>query len=146
MPRVTQANNKTQPHDRDVMEFLAEVPNEGRREDAYQLLEIMCEVTGLEPRMWGPTMIGFGSYHYVYESGREGDSFLAGFSPCKANMVVYIMPGFSSHKDLLAKLGKYRTGSSCLYLGRLKSIDLSVLQKIIRKSVQDMKRNYPGSK
>jgi hypothetical protein len=146
MPRVTQANNKTQPHDGDVMEFLAEVPNQGRREDACELLEIMREVTGLEAKMWGPSMIGFGKYHYVYESGREGDSFLAGFSPRKANLVVYIMPGFSAHADLLTKLGKYKTGSSCLYLGRLKAVDLKVLRQLIRRSVQVMKRKYPAPK
>jgi hypothetical protein len=144
MPRVSQANNKTQPHDGDVLEFIAEVTNQGRREDAYQLLEIMREVTGLEAQMWGPSIIGFGKYHYVYESGREGDSFLAGFSPRKANLVVYIMPGFSAHADLLAKLGKYRTGSSCLYLGRLKSVDLDVLRQLISKSMQIMKRKYPS--
>ncbi len=139
---MPQANNKTQPHDADVDEYLAGIENAGRREDAYLLLEMMREITGEPARMWGPTMIGFGQYHYVYESGREGDSFLVGFAPRKANMVVYIMPGFSDYQGLLDKLGKYKTGSSCLYLGRLDKVDNKVLQTLITRSVKHMRKKY----
>lgn len=142
MPRRTQANNKTQRTEQDVTEFIAEIPNPGRREDALILLERMTRITGEVPYMYGPTIIGFGEYHYVYDSGREGDSFLVGFAPRKANMVVYIMPGFSDYADLLGQLGKYKTGSSCLYLGRLSAIDMAVLEELIKRSVQQMRKKY----
>ncbi len=142
MPRRTQADNKTRPHKADVSAFLGSVEHPGRREDAQQLLELMAEVTGMQPVMWGPSIVGFGKYHYVYESGREGDSFLVGFSPRKANLVVYIMPGFTEYADLLSDLGKYRTGKSCLYLGRLHSVNLQVLRTLVRKSVSQMQRKY----
>ena len=142
MARKTQANNKTQPGDGDVQAFIAGVANAGRREDAAVLLELMQQVTGEPPVMWGPSIIGFGSYHYVYDSGREGDSLLTGFSPRKANMVLYIMPGFSEYQDLLAKLGKHKVGKSCLYLGRLTGVDLQVLKKLITLSVRHMRKKY----
>ena len=142
MPRRTQANNKTRPTGKDVAAFIAGVPNQGRREDAQILLELMARVTGEAPHMFGPTIVGFGTYHYVYESGREGDSFLVGFAPRKANMVVYIMPGFSQYAGLLARLGKHKTGSSCLYLGRLNGIDMTVLEELIKHSVQHMRKKY----
>jgi uncharacterized protein DUF1801 len=142
MPRSTQADNKTQPTGDDVEAFIASVTNPGRREDAYALLRLMQEVTGEAPRMWGPSIIGFGEYHYVYESGRQGDSFLTGFAPRKANMVVYVMPGFKPYEELLDKLGKYKTGSSCLYLGRLQNIDMKVLRRLVEESVQDMRKKY----
>ena len=145
MPRRTQANNKTQSHDASVEAYLADVANAGRREDAFTLLNMMCEITGEPARMWGSTIIGFGSYHYVYATGREGDHCLTGFAPRKANMVVYIMPGFKPYADLLSELGKYKTGSSCLYLGRLKNIDIDVLGRIVERSVQDMRAKYTTS-
>ena len=142
MPRRRQANNKTAPHDADVDAYLANVTPAGRREDAFELLALMGQVTGETPRLWGPSIIGFGQYHYVYERGREGDHFLTGFAPRKANMVVYIMPGFAAYQPLLQKLGPYKTGSSCLYLGRLQKIDLSVLRELVDLSVKDMRRKY----
>ncbi len=142
MPRRVQADNKTQPHDGDVIAYIEGIENAGRREDAFVLLDMLGKITGEPARMWGPTIIGFGQYHYVYESGREGDSFLTGFAPRKANMVVYVMPGFSAYADLPAKLGKYKTGSSCLYLGRLGGIDVKVLERLVDKSVKDMRRKY----
>ena len=142
MPRKTQANNKTQPHDASVEKYIDSIEHQGRAEDARLLLEMMSEVTGEPARMWGSSIIGFGEYHYQYESGREGDHMLTGFAPRKANMVVYIMPGFKPYQKLLDKLGKYKTGASCLYLGRLSGIDTKVLSQIIDRSVQDMKKKY----
>lgn len=125
----------------EALKLIENVPNAGRREDARTLLDLMQEVTGEPPIVYGST-IGFGRYHYVYESGREGDSALVSFAPRKANMVVYIMPGFSDYKHLLDKLGKHRTGSSCLYLGRLNSINLDVLRQLVDESVKHMRRKY----
>jgi len=142
MPRTTQANNKTQPHDGDVVAYLNSIEYAGRREDAFVLLDLMREVTGEQARMWGGSIVGFGQYHYVYDSGREGDHMITGFAPRKANMVVYVMPGFSQYGALLDKLGKYKTGSSCLYLGRLSNVDIKVLTKLVDKSVKDMRRKY----
>ncbi len=139
MPSQKQANNKTRPRSGNVVEYIHSLEHKGRKEDALTLLLMMSEITGEEAQMWRPSIVGFGQYHYVYESGREGDSFLTGFAPRKANMVVYIMPGFSSYKQDLSKLGKHKLGRSCLYLGRLQSIDLSVLRNLVEKSVDDMK-------
>ena len=142
MPRKTQANNKTQPHDASVEKYIDSIDNKGRAEDARVLLEMMTEITGEPARMWGSSIIGFGEYHYEYESGREGDHMLTGFAPRKANMVVYIMPGFKPYQKLLDKLGKYKTGASCLYLGRLSGVDTKVLKRIVDRSVKDMKKKY----
>ena len=142
MPRSTQANNKTQPKDEDVFEYIAGLEHAGRREDALQLVELMQQISGHPPRMWGSSIIGFGQYHYVYDGGREGDHMLVGFAPRKANMVVYVMPGFSQYEGLLAKLGKHKTGASCLYLGRLSNVDMQVLTKIITQSVKHMRKKY----
>ena len=92
--------------------------------------------------MWGSSIVGFGSYHYRYASGREGDWPVAGFSPRKQNLVIYIMPGFSDYGDLLGKLGKYRTGKSCLYVNKLDDVDLELLEQLVRESVAEMKRRY----
>ncbi len=142
MPRRTKANNKTQPRDADVQAYIAGLDHAGRREDAQVLLKMMAEVTGEPARLWGSSIIGFGQYHYVYDSGREGDHMLVGFAPRKANMVVYIMPGFKDYQSLLDKLGKYKTGSSCLYLGRLNNVDQKVLRQIVDKSVKHMRKKY----
>ena len=144
MARTTQADNKTKPSTQSVADFIANVAHTGRREDAGVLLDLMTRVTGESPTMWGASIVGFGQYHYVYESGREGDHMLTGFAPRKANMVVYIMPGFKPYKDLLAQLGPFKTGSSCLYLGRLKNINLDVLEALIAHSVADMRAKYGG--
>lgn len=130
------AENKTQPTDADVDEFIASVEHPTRRSDAETLLAMMRDVTGEEPVMWGPSIVGFGEYHYAYESGREGDWFLAGFSPRKSNLVVYIMSGFPRHAELMAQLGKHRTGSSCLYINKLADVDLDVLRELVRRSVE----------
>ena len=122
--------------------FLSTVENPRRRADARRLLELMREVTGEPPKMWGPSIVGFGSYRYRYASGREGSSLVVGFAPRKQNLVLYIMPGFSSYAALLSKLGKFRTGKSCLYVNRLDDVDLSVLQELVRESVAEMRRRY----
>ena len=133
---------KTVETDADVNSFLDSIENTRRREDAGRLLELMCEITREPPRMWGASIVGFGSYHYKYESGREGDSLRVGFSPRKQNLAVYIMPGFERFGALLAKLGKHRTGKSCLYLNKLDDVDLGVLEEIVRESVAEMNRRY----
>ncbi len=142
MPRRTQANNKTKPQDLDVESYLAGIEHAGRREDSFTLLDLMRDVTGEEAVLWGSSIVGFGQYHYVYDSGREGDHMLTGFAPRKANMVVYIMPGFADYQAQLAQLGKYKTGSSCLYLGRLSGIDQDVLRELIDQSVRHMRKKY----
>jgi len=133
------AQLKTRPNDKNVVEFLNTVENETKREDSFTILELMQQVTGSEPIMWGDSIIGFGSYHYKYASGREADWFLTGFSPRVQNLTLYIMSGFDEYDDLLGKLGKHSTGKSCLYVKRLENIDLDVLKELVEKSVAHMK-------
>ena len=137
------AENKTKPTDADVKAFIEAVDHEKKRADAWRMLEIMKDVTGMEPKMWGPSIIGFGSYHYKYESGREGDSLLTGFSPRKAKMSLYITSGFERYDDLMSRLGKFKTGKSCLYVNKLEDINEDVLRELIAVSVAHMKENYP---
>jgi hypothetical protein len=134
------SENKTKPTDADVLEFIATVPDERKRQESLTLLELMREVTGEEPKMWGSSIVGFGSYHYKYASGREGDAALTGFSPRKAAMTIYITAGFGEYEELLQKLGKHTTSVSCLYVKRLSDIDLGVLRELVASSVDHMKR------
>lgn len=136
------AELKTKPTGEDVRSFLEGVEHEGRREDAFALLAIMQNVTGEAPRMWGPSIVGFGDYHYRYESGREGDWFLTGFSPRKQNLSLYIMAGFDRYDGLLSRLGKFKTGKSCLYVNKLADIDQAVLQELIADSVHYLRERY----
>ncbi|MTI21002.1 DUF1801 domain-containing protein [Fulvivirga sp. RKSG066] len=129
------AELKTKINDSSVTDFLNSVEDEGKREDSYRVLEIMKEITGEEPKMWGTSIVGFGSYHYKYESGREGDWFVAGFSPRKQAITLYIMSGFSKYDELMSKLGKYKTGKSCLYIKKLSDVDEEVLKELITTSV-----------
>lgn len=131
---------KTRPTDASVEDFLKSVEHPQKREDGFELLEMMKEITNEEPIMWGPSIIGFGSYHYKYESGREGDMPLTGFSPRKKSLTVYIMSGFEEYKDLLDKLGKHKIGKSCLYINKLADVDKNVLKKIIKKSLKRFDR------
>lgn len=124
--------------------FLDSVSDPERRQDCDRVRELMREATGLEPRMWGDSIVGFGSYHYRYESGREGDWFLTGFSPRKNNLTVYIMAGFDRYDELLSRLGKYKTGRSCLYIKRLADVDESALSELIIASVRHMRAAYPA--
>jgi hypothetical protein len=134
---------KTRPTDASVDAFLDGVDQDDRREDARRLLAMMQRVTQEPPRMWGDRIVGFGSYHYRYASGREGDWPLIGLSPGKRNLTLYIMPGFDDYQSLLARLGNHRTGKSCLYLNRLQGIDMGALEDLMRQSVADMRRRYP---
>lgn len=131
---------KTRMNDSSVECFLSSVENEKRREDSFKILEIMKKVTGEEPKMWGDSIVGFGSYHYKYASGREGDWFITGFSPRKQNLTVYIMSGFTRYDDLLSQLGKHKTGKSCLYINKLEDIKTEVLEKLITESVTAVKK------
>ena len=138
------AENKTQRNDGDVMAYLESVSNKRRREDSLAVLELMEEETGEPAEMWGTSIVGFGSYHYKYESGREGDFMLAGFAPRKQALTLYIMGGFERHEELLGKLGKHKTGSSCLYINKLADVDLDVLREIVAESVAFMRREHPS--
>lgn len=131
---MTQANNKTKPTEQAVVEFIAKVEDQARRQDAMTLLEMMEKVTGESPKMWGPTIVGFGQYHYKYESGREGDFLAVGFSPRKAAMTVYFADGVSQHEALLQQLGPYKVGKGCLYIKHLSDIDPTVLEQMIKAS------------
>jgi len=129
------ADNKTKPTLVDVSAFIDALPDENRRADAKALVKLMRSATGEKPAMWGPSIIGFGSYHYKYESGREGDMPLAGFSPRKAATVIYNMTGFSDSEPLRARLGKHTTGGGCLYIKKLADVDQKVLETMILKSI-----------
>lgn len=134
---------KTKPTDVKVDTFLSSVDHTGRREDAYLILEMMERLSGYKAQMWGPSIIGFGSYHYRYDSGREGDMCRIGFSPRKSQMVLYIIPGFKRVSGLLDHLGKHKLGKSCLYIGRLSSVDTDVLEEIIKQALAYMDEKYP---
>ena len=136
------AELKTRRTEASVDAFLEGVVDETRREDCRTLLRIMKRVAGAEPRMWGPSMVGFGSYHYKYASGREGDWFLTGFAPRKQDLTLYLMSGFGGHEKLMSRLGKYKTGKSCLYVKRLADIDLAVLEQLVSASVKHTKQMY----
>lgn len=136
------AENKTRQTTHSVAQYLASIENDRRRNDCKAVMKLMREATGKRARMWGSSLIGFGSYHYKYDSGREGDMPLTGVSPRKQNLVVYIMPGFRPYNDLMKRLGRHKTGKSCLYINNLADIDLSVLSSLIRKSARDMEKKY----
>ncbi len=134
---------KTQKNDASVEAFLESVDPEKRREDSKVILKMMREVTGDEPSMWGASIIGFGSYRYKYADGRENAWFQTGFSPRKQNLTLYIMPGFDRYKDLLARLGKYKNGKSCLYINKLEDVDFDVLRELVKESVKVMAASNP---
>ncbi len=134
------AENKTRKTGADVEGFLAGVDNARRKADSQTLLAMMKRITGLEPEMWGPSIVGFGSYHYRYDSGREGDMPMTGFSPRKQSLTVYVMPGFAGSEDLLARLGKHRTSVSCLYINKLADVDQEVLAELIGRSFAHMRQ------
>ncbi len=132
---ILMSENKTRPTTVRVEDFLNAVEHPTRKRDGFELLKIMKEITKEKPVMWGPSIIGFGSYHYKTKSGREGDMPKTGFSPRKANLTVYIMPGFEEFHDLLGKLGKHNLGKSCLYINKLDDVDIDVLKQIIKRSL-----------
>lgn len=141
---MAKADNKTKPTEISPADFVAGVEHKTRRADGEFLLGWFEEVTGLKPKMWGPTLIGYGRYHYKYNSGREGDMLMTGFSPRKANLVFYIMPGYRKEamQDRLARLGKHKIGKSCLYVNKLADVDLEVLREIVEDGVDYMRKNY----
>jgi hypothetical protein len=130
------AELKTKPNDASVEKFLAGISDETKRKDSLVLLDLMKKVTKSPPKMWGGSIVGFGTYRYKYASGREGEWFAAGFSPRKQNLSLYIMSGFRGHEELLEKLGKHKKGKGCLYVNKLDDIDLSVLRKLVESSVR----------
>ncbi|MGH1413075.1 MAG: DUF1801 domain-containing protein [Pelagimonas sp.] len=135
--------NKTQLTDESVAQFLERVAPERRKSDAVVLDQLFQKVTGWRPRMWGGSIIGYGQYHYVYDSGREGDFLATGFAPRKSNMVVYIMPGYADFSEILTRLGPHKIGKSCLYLGALTRVDLDVLAELIQAGLDDLQRRWP---
>lgn len=134
--------NKTKPTNASVAEFLGAVENDQKRLDTQAIVDMMHEVTGYPAKMWGTSIIGFGSYSYKYRSGHSGEWSIVGVSPRKRNITVYIMPGFGQMEDLLAKLGKHKTSKSCLYINKLADVDSQILRKVIVRSVDYMKENY----
>lgn len=137
------AEIKTVPTAVSVPDFLAAVEPPRRREEGLQLDALFREVTGWEPQMWGPSIVGYGRYAYVYESGHRGEMAVTGFSPRKAECVLYVMPGYGELGELLGRLGPHRIGKSCLYLRRLDLVDRDVLAELIRFGVDDVKRRWP---
>ena len=137
------ADNKTKPTQVSVAAFIDALPDEGKRTDAKVLVKLMQKATGEKPKMWGPSIIGFGTYHYTYESGREGDAPLAGFSPRKPAFVLYNSTAFAGAEELLAKLGKHTMGKGCLYIKKLADIDEEVLNELVVKSVAAVRQRYP---
>ena len=133
------AQNKTQRNDGDVMAYLESLENKRRREDSLVIKAMMEDVTGEPAEMWGSSIVGFGSYHYRYESGREGEFMLSGFAPRVQSLTLYIMGGHERYEELFARLGKHRTGKSCLYINKLADVDLDVLREIIVESVAYMR-------
>lgn len=135
-----QAELKTKQTDASVDDFLNAIPDEQTRKDCFEIARIMKQATKSEPKMWGASIVGFGSYHYKGASGREGDWMLTGFSPRKQNLTLYIMAGFDHYDQLLKKLGKFSTGKSCLYIKKLADVDKKVLKELVTESVKVMKR------
>lgn len=141
------AENKTKQTNVNVDDFLKGVTDERKRMDSYRLIELMSEITGEGPKMWGPSIIGFGTYHYKYASGHEGDFMLVGFSPRKQSISVYLMAGFNSSVDpriekMLSGLGKFKMGKSCLYINKLDDVNIEELKELIKRSVNFLRENY----
>src|SRR5829696_1503843 len=132
------AEQKTKPTGESVEDFLNRIPEAERREDCFKVAKIMEEITGDKPKMWGPSIVGFGTYHYKYASGREGDWPVAAFSPRKKDLTLYIMAGFEHHAALMKQLGAHSTGKSCLYIKRLWDGHLPTLKKLIKESMKQI--------
>lgn len=134
---------KTKENDNSVIEFIESVEQAKKREDAYRLLDIFTETTGYQAKMWGPSIIGFGSYHYKYPSGHEGDAPLVGFSPRKAKISLYFSTGDPKREELLQDFGKHTTGKGCVYINKVADIDVNVLKSLIRQSIHFLQETYP---
>ena len=137
MPEMTQTT------DQSVADFIAAVDHKTRHADAVTLDQMFREITGWQPKMWGPTIIGYGSYDYTYDTGYSGTSLATGFSPRKANQVLYIMPGYQDYGHMLDRLGKHKLGKACLYINKLADVDLDVLAEIIKDGVTDLSKKWP---
>lgn len=138
------AKNKTTETGNSVIEFINKIDNEVKRSDSYKLIEIYKSITGYEPKMWGPSIIGFGNYHYKYASGHEGDAPIACFSPRKDSLVIYIATDFEKREELLSQLGKHKSSKSCIYAKKLEDLDIAVLKKIILNSMDFITKLYPS--
>jgi hypothetical protein len=136
------AELKTQPNDASVLELLDGIVDESKRDDCYEIMNMMEAATGCQPKMWGTSIIGYGTYHYVYASGREGDWMRLGFSPRKQNITLYLMAGVDRHPELLAKIGKFKTGKSCFYIKKLADVDKDILNELIRANLAEVTRLY----
>ncbi len=139
---MTNTENKTQPNKAKVADFLNALVDEERRRDCKTVARMMREISGKRATMWGASMVGYGQYHYRYARGREGDCFRLGFSPRKQDLTIYIMPGYTNHDSILAKLGKHKKGKSCLYIKRLSDVDLQVLERLLRAGWKDMQKRF----
>jgi hypothetical protein len=137
---IPMAEMKTKVNGASVADFLNAVGDEQKRNDSFEILKIMKQVTKEDPKMWGPSIVGFGSYHYKYDSGREGDAPIMGFSPRKQNLTLYISLGLERNEGLLKKLGKHSTGKGCLYIKRLGDVDVDVLKELISESLTATKK------
>lgn len=136
------AENKTKPSKKSVTAFINGIDDKQKRADVKKVAAMMRKATGARAAMWGPGIVGYGQYHYRYASGREGDFMLTGFSPRKQALTVYIIPGFKPFDSMMKKLGKYKTGKSCLYIKRMSDVDEAVLARLISASVKHMRKNY----
>ena len=136
------AELKTKPNDQSVEDFIDSVEPEWKRDDAREVLQLLKKITGEEPVMWGDSIVGFGNYHYKYKTGREGDWFLAGFSPRKTSMTIYMMGGFDGQEELLEKLGKHKKSVGCLYVKKMADIDTKVLEQMTKLSIATLKKRY----
>ncbi|RHW38635.1 DUF1801 domain-containing protein [Lysinibacillus yapensis] len=134
---------KTKETNGSVIDFIESVDSPKKREDAYNLLKLFEETSGFEGKMWGPSIIGFGSYHYKYDSGHEGDAPLVGFSPRKAKISLYFAPGDEEREKLLSRFGKHTTGKACVYINKLADVDAEVLKELIIQSINFLQKNYP---
>ncbi|HEY1164208.1 MAG TPA: DUF1801 domain-containing protein [Chitinophaga sp.] len=141
---ATKKAPKTLPTGNSVQTFLDNIPDEMKRRDCFSALQLMQEATGYPPKMWGPSIVGFGSYHYKYESGHEGNAPLTGFSPRKEAITFYVMLGCDNYKALLQKLGKHKTGKGCLYIKKLEDVDTGVLKELVAASTRALQAKYPS--
>ena len=138
------AKNKTTETQNSVIDFINTVEDLTKRNDSFELVKLMQEQTGYEPKMWGPAIIGFGSYHYKYASGHEGDAPLVGFSPRKDAVSLYLYSSFESKEELLSKFGKHKAGKGCIYIKKIADIDIEILKKMILYSVENLNKLYPS--
>lgn len=137
------ADAKFKPTGQDITEFIESVDSVQKRLDSYDLLKIFTEISGFDPEVWYPGIIGFGNYHYVYESGNEGDSSYVAFAPRKAKFSLYLSEDFDGREELLSQFGKYKSGKMCIYFNKLADIDIEVLGEMIRRSIQHTQKLYP---